>query len=146
HAPTVRDGRQLLEEALARAKRENKRVIVQETATWCGPCWMLSRFLEEHKEAWQGDYILVKMDHRWDHAVEIMNRIRDNADGGIPWWAILNENGETLTTSNAADGTNIGFPGSEKGRRHFRTMLQQTAIRMTAEQIDHLTGQLKTGE
>ena len=71
HKTTPLDARELLDEALAQAAREGKRVLVQETATWCGPCHQLSRLLLANRK-WEKDYVWVKMDHRWtgarDHA------------------------------------------------------------------------------
>lgn len=129
------DGRKLLEDALARARREKKSVLVQETATWCGPCHRLSAMLTGN-EVWKKDFIWVKMDHRWTEARDIMAELRDGASGGIPWTAILNADGDILATSNMSDtGENIGFPSSEKGRQHFANMLRSGARRMTDDEI-----------
>ena len=125
----------MLEEALAQARKENKRVLVQETATWCGPCWMLSRFLDKHREVWTKDYIWVKMDHRWTDAHEVMKALRKGADGGVPWTAILDAEGKVLVTSNNKEGSNIGFPGSPEGIDHFTEMLKKSRIRLTDEDI-----------
>ncbi|HEY3393748.1 MAG TPA: carboxypeptidase regulatory-like domain-containing protein [Lacipirellulaceae bacterium] len=140
------DANALLAEALRQAKADNKRVIVQETATWCGPCWLLSRFLEKHKQVWQDDYILVKMDHRWTGAQEIMKDFRGEADGGIPWFAVLDAEGKILITSNGADGNNIGYPSEESGQAHFRKMLETTAQRLTPAEIASLIDALRGGQ
>ncbi|MFG0331736.1 MAG: thioredoxin family protein, partial [Maioricimonas sp. JB049] len=79
HRPPRRNAHELLEQALATAKAENRRVIVQETATWCGPCIALSRFLDEHREVWEKDYLWIKLDHRWEGSREIADRLRDGA-------------------------------------------------------------------
>ncbi|MGB7326385.1 MAG: carboxypeptidase regulatory-like domain-containing protein [Rubripirellula sp.] len=132
------DANKLLSDTLAKAKRENKRVLVQETATWCGPCHMLSDFLTENR-AWEADYLWIKMDHRFTGAREIMADLRDGASGGIPWFAILNADGEKLATSNHFEsGDNIGFPSSEDGQAHFKKMLIETKITMTEEEISEL--------
>ncbi|MEW4526947.1 thioredoxin family protein [Maioricimonas sp. JC845] len=138
HRPPRRNAHELLEQALATAKAENRRVIVQETATWCGPCVALSRFLDEHRQVWEKDYLWIKLDHRWEGNREIADRLRDGASGGIPWWTILDAEGNRLVTSNNSDGDNIGYPSSPSGRAHFRIMLTKTAIRMTPEEIDGL--------
>lgn len=145
HQPTPLDARKLLDEALALAKKENKRVLVQETATWCGPCHMLSRFLKANP-VWETDYILVKMDHRHTNAQELMQELRDGADGGIPWFAILDADGKKLATSNnPSTSRNIGFPSEESGRIHFEHMLRTTRQRLTDAEISSLIDALKTG-
>lgn len=138
HRPPRRNAHELLEQALATAKAENRRVIVQETATWCGPCVALSRFLDEHRQVWEKDYLWIKLDHRWEGSREIADTLRDGASGGIPWWTILDAEGNRLVTSNNSDGDNIGYPSSPSGRAHFRIILTKTAIRMTQEEIDGL--------
>lgn len=138
-----KDARELLDTALKQAKEQNKRVIVQETATWCGPCRLLSQFLDREREQWQRDYIWIKMDHRWTGADEIMKTMRCGAQGGIPWWAILDADGKVMVTSNDEEGDNIGFPSSSNGREHFRGMLEQTAIRLTPMDVNELVEALK---
>lgn len=136
HMTSPLEGRQLLDDALAKAKRENKRVIVEETATWCGPCRLLNRLLEKNRQ-WEKDYIWVKMDHRWIGAEEIMQEIRDGAEGGVPWFAILDSDGQTLATSNdSKTGKNIGFPSSPEGQQHLAEMLKSTRQRMTDQEIE----------
>ena len=140
------DARKLLEETLAQADKENKRVIVQETATWCGPCHLLSNYLNEHRD-WEADYIWIKMDHRFTGAREIMAELRDGGSGGIPWFAILDASGDKLTTSNHFEsGDNIGFPSSDEGRAHFKKMLLDTRLSMTDEEIDALVAHLRKEE
>lgn len=136
------DARKLLDEALARAKWENKRIIVQETATWCGPCWRLSQFLDKHRKTWEKDYLWVKMDHRWKGSRQMMSDLRGDADGGVPWFAILDAEGNTLVTSNNSDGGNIGFPIEKSGQVHFDRMLNETALRMTKAEIEQMVDAL----
>jgi protocatechuate 3,4-dioxygenase beta subunit len=135
HAPTPLDARKLLADALARARKENKRVLVQETATWCGPCWSLSRFLDRHRGVWSKDYLWVKIDHRWARATEVMKEIRKGNGGGIPWTAILDADGKVLATSNDAKGNNVGFPSSGPGIEHFLSMIRKTSTRLTDDEI-----------
>jgi len=146
HAPARLDARQLLEDALARARAENKRVLVQQTATWCGPCWLLSRFLDQHRPIWEKDYIWVKIDERWEHAREVIDPLRRGAEGGIPWMAILNAEGQVLVTSNGPDGENVGFPSASEpnGIRHFVRMFQTTAQRLTDDDLARLRQALET--
>jgi RNA polymerase sigma factor (sigma-70 family) len=142
-APERLDADQLLNDALARARKENKRVLVQETATWCGPCWRLSRFLDKHRDVWEKDYLWVKLDHRWKNAAEIAKRLRKGAQGGIPWTAILDADGKVLATGNDKDGQNIGYPTDPAAVAHFAAMLRSTAQRLTAADITRLTEALR---
>ena len=128
----------VLRDALAQAKKENKRVFLQETATWCGPCWLLSEYLDKHRTIWEKDFIWVKMDQRWEHCDTVMEPIRGQAQGGIPWIAILDSDGKTLSTSNTAQGENIGYPSDDTGRKHFRSMLEKTTIRLVTKDINLL--------
>ena len=130
------DAQELLNETLKRAKDENKRVFIQETATWCGPCWTLSQYLDKTRAVWEKDYIWLKMDHRWTGANELMQKIRNGAEGGIPWIAILDSDGKLLATSNDESGENVGFPTSQLAKSHFRKMINDTRIRLTEVEVD----------
>jgi beta-lactamase regulating signal transducer with metallopeptidase domain len=138
HAPPRLDGRKLFDDALAQAKRENKRLLVDETAVWCGPCHMLAAFLDKNRADWDKDYLWIKMDPRWPHATEIMKSLRGEASGGYPWFAILDADGKVLATSNKPDGDNIGFPSEPDSVEHFLHMLKTTAQRMTNEDFARL--------
>ncbi|MES2792980.1 MAG: M56 family metallopeptidase [Planctomycetota bacterium] len=133
--PQQPDARQLLDKALAEAKQQNKRVLVQETATWCGPCHRLSRFLMANR-VWEKDYIWIKMDHRYMGVRELMAGLRGHAEGGIPWCTILDSNGEKLATSNDLQSKEIiGYPSSPAEQAHFEHMLKSTRLRLTDDEI-----------
>jgi protocatechuate 3,4-dioxygenase beta subunit len=128
--------------ALAKAKAENKRIFIQETATWCGPCHMLTDFLLANP-VWEKDYVYLRMDHRMEGAREMMQQLRDGASGGIPWYAILDAEGKKLVTSNSSrTEKNIGYPSSVDGREHFQEMINATAQRMTDREIASLMSAL----
>lgn len=136
--PQQPDARQLLDKALAEAKQQNKRVLVQETATWCGPCHRLSRFLMANR-VWEKDYIWVKMDQRYTGVRELMAGLRGHAEGGIPWCTILDSNGAKLATSNDPKSkNNIGYPANPSERAHFEHMLKSTRLRLTDDEISGL--------
>lgn len=138
HETQPLDAQQLLDDALRKATQENKRVLLQETATWCGPCHLLSGLLDANR-SWEKDFIWVRMDHRWTGAKEIMAKFRDGAEGGIPWFAILDNHGEKLATSNdPSTGKNIGFPSEPSGRKHFSNILDATRQRMTETDVQAL--------
>ena len=138
HQTTIIDARLMFANALKQAAKENKRVLVQETATWCGPCHKLTRLLNSN-HVWEKDYIWIKMDHRWQGAEEIMDELRDGAEGGIPWIAILDAQGKKLATSNdPKTGDNIGFPSEATGKKHFARMLNDSRQRMSDSEVQSL--------
>ncbi|HEV7280491.1 MAG TPA: thioredoxin family protein [Pirellulaceae bacterium] len=145
NAPEPLDARSLLKDALAEAKASNRRVIVQETATWCGPCHLLAHFLERHRALWEQDYIWVRMDERWNGSAEVMNGIQEGPRGGIPWFAILDSDGKSLATSDGPDG-NIGFPSEPVSIEHFMSMLSSTKQRMSDAQLEELRKDLEPKE
>ncbi len=135
HMLPERDGEQALAEALARAQREGKRVFLQETATWCGPCRRLSRFIDRHRDIFDANYVWVKIDReRHAHGAEVMKRIRGERTGGIPWVVILDAEGKELGTSESPDGENYGFPSEPAEIGLFMKLLKSTAPRLSDDE------------
>lgn len=138
HTVPVRNAKELLAKALQQARQQNKRVLIQETATWCGPCRLLSRYLTRERKIWERDYIWVKLDDRWTGTREVMQSLGIGPLDGIPWCAILDKDGKVLVTSNDKDGKNIGFPAHQSSLAHFREMLEKTTIRLNSMEINEL--------
>ena len=143
HAPEALDARRLLDEALADARRTDRRVLVQETAVWCGPCHLLAQFLEQHRTIWEKDYVWVRIDHRWLNSEEVLDELRGGFQCGIPWTCILDSSGEILATSKGPGGDNIGFPSGREGIDHFLAMLSQTRRRLSDDDLARLRSALE---
>jgi len=95
--------------------------------------------LLDANRVWEKDYIWLKIDHRYTGYKELMKPIRDGAEGGIPWFAILDASGQKLATSNdLKTGENIGFPSEEGAQVHFASMLNTTRQRMTEQEVESL--------
>jgi RNA polymerase sigma factor (sigma-70 family) len=142
HKLPTRDAEKMLAEALQKAKAGNRRVFIITSASWCGPCRLLSRFLASWKKELEDHYVFVKLDiSRDEHADAVRKRFQGDSDGGVPWYAILDADGMVLITSNApalkrrGKAMNIGFPSSTEGIEHFVKMLEQTAPRLTKDQL-----------
>jgi hypothetical protein len=136
HARALPDAEKLLTDALAAAKKDDKRVLVQVSGAFCAPCVLLSRYLDEQKALIAKDYVVVKLDDRFVNGPQTIKRVRTEA-GGIPWTVILDASGKQLITSTAKSG-NIGFPSTPEGIEHFAKMLSATAQRLTKEEIGKL--------
>jgi hypothetical protein len=72
-------------------------------------------------------------------AEEILASLGGDASG-LPFYAILDEKGKKIADSNALSGNrNIGYPANPAEIAAFRKLLQETAPRLTAEQLDRIT-------
>jgi beta-lactamase regulating signal transducer with metallopeptidase domain len=137
HAAPTPDAAKLLDEALAQAKREHKRVLVRQNAARCDLCESLSRYLDKHKSLIEKEFVCVKLDERYRNGRHTLNRVRDAWEGGLPWMAILDADGKPLITSDSPRG-NIGFPESPQEISYFAWMLRATARNLTEEELQTL--------
>ena len=144
HRLPSHDARALLADARAEAKRSGRRVWVIEGGPRCGPCFMLARWIKDHHAVIDKDYVVVKlMEALDDHVPEAVAGLPIEDGDGIPWFAITEPDGVVLAHSRGPLG-NIGFPSSLEGIRHFRTMLEQTTRKLTADEIERLVGSLSS--
>jgi hypothetical protein len=145
NARTLPDAQKLLDDALARAKREDKRVLLDQTGALCGWCVRLHDYLESQRHLIDKDYVTVVLDGRMPHGREILQRLRsknEDDQGSTPWMAILDADGKTLITSDGPHG-NIGYPGEPGGQSHWEQMLRSTAKRLTPDEIQSLLQPLR---
>jgi 5-hydroxyisourate hydrolase-like protein (transthyretin family) len=134
HEGPVPDAQQRLTDALARAKREHKPVLVEQSASWCGWCHVLAKYFDRHRSLIEKDYIWIVVDPRFTHGEAVIHKLRPKAEGGIPWMVILDADGKPLITSDAAEG-NVGYPGEPRGSKHFEKMLRTTARHLSESEI-----------
>jgi Thioredoxin-like len=138
HMPPVRDALATLIAARGEAKKTGRRVWIVHGGPRCGPCFLLARWIEAHHATLEKDFVMVKvMDGLDEHAAEVIRQLPEAQGDGIPWFAITEPDGSILTTSHGALG-NIGFPGSVEGVRHFRQMLDRTARKLSAAEVEEL--------
>jgi protocatechuate 3,4-dioxygenase beta subunit len=133
--PDPIDARQELDKALTEAKKQNKRLLVLETATWCEESLRLSTFLSGSKNTWRGDFILLEIDQRWKGGPELCERLRGDQSGGLPWYGVLGADGKVIASSNNAEGDNVGMPYFENGQTHFVDLFRGTSEHITEEQL-----------
>jgi len=144
-APEKQAASKVMEEALARASSEDRRVLLHFGAPWCGWCHKLDDFLarEDMKSVIGKDFIDVKIDvDRMVGGKDVEAKYRKNVQGGIPWIAILDPKGEALCDSDGPKG-NIGYPAAPEEIAHFIAMLKKTARKLDAADIEKVEKALK---
>lgn len=57
---------------------------------------------------------------------------------GIPWFAVLDNNGKEIVNSSILDGKNMGFPASNEEISAFSTFLLKSRKNMTDSDIEFL--------
>jgi hypothetical protein len=138
HTLPVRDALATLIAAREEARKTGRRVWIIHGGPRCGSCFRLARWIEEHHATLEKDFVMVKVMGGLDeHAAQVIRQFPEAEGDGIPWFAITEPDGTILTTSHSALG-NIGFPGSIEGVRHFRQMLDRTARKLSAAELDEL--------
>lgn len=141
NAPELPDAEKLYADVLAQAARENKRVFVQCSGPRCGWCTVLSRFIDDHHELFQKEFVYLKLDPRLKNGAAVIERVRPTQQGGIPWFVFLNAEGKPLITSDGPNG-NIGYPGEPESRAHFEKMLRTDPRHLTNADIESLIAAL----
>ena len=141
-APPV-DAEKVLAEAQAKAASEDKSVFVRCGTPACSWCRVFDGFWNEQAVILDRDYIPVKIDIvRMTHGREVATRLGYKKGTGVPWSAIVDADGQVLTTSDGPQG-NMGFPGNEEGIEHFVTMLSTTRRRNHGSDIEQLVRVLR---
>lgn len=143
HAPMRQDASAAWAAALDEAKKTNRRVWARVSGRHCGPCFQMTRWLDEQRQLLEKDFVLLKIDESNDlNAAEVTELITGGKEGGIPFHAIVDPAGKRLIDSEGPSG-NIGNASGDEGKRHLRRMLTETRQRLTDADIDELIDSLK---
>jgi Protein of unknown function, DUF255 len=119
-------------------------VFLHYGAPWCGWCLKLENWLARPEIAaiFGKDFVEVKIDiDRMQGGKDVHSRYRKSQQGGIPWFAMLDTQGNTLITSDGPKG-NIGYPATDDEIAHFITMLKTCKQRLTDQEIDTMRASL----
>jgi thiol:disulfide interchange protein len=95
------DGEKQIAAALAVARKENKRVLVQFGANWCGWCHKLHHLFQTDAEIaakLKAAYVVVLLDVNQGHNEATNKRYGNPTQFGLPVIVILDAEGKQLTT------------------------------------------------
>jgi thioredoxin-related protein len=142
---TMKDAKRVLDEALARASSDDKRVLLTFGAPWCGWCHRLHDWMAQPEigAILDRDFVIAQVDvDRMTGGKEMQKRYQPASSGGIPWFAILDAQGTALATSDGPRG-NIGYPAQPQEIDHFLGMVKGQARRIDDRQRDQLRKSLE---
>lgn len=142
HAPVKIDATEKWDKAFAEAKRSGRRVWVRISQKWCGPCHRLARWIDDHREILEREFVLLKVDDFYDENGEVIaQRLTQGKQHGIPFFALFDDDGKRLIDSAGPLG-NIGYPSNFDERKHFGKMLRHARQNLTEDQINQLIDSL----
>ena len=138
YVPATPDAEAKWAAAFAEGARTNRRVWVRISQRYCGPCFRLTRWLDDQQKLLEKDYVMLKIDDFHDlHGNEIAQRVTRGGEFGIPFHAIFDASGKMLVDSSGPLG-NVGFPSGFDGKKQLRKMLQSSRQNLTDAEIDQL--------
>ena len=149
HKLPTRDAPAMLAKAQAESKVDGKRTFLIFSASWCGPCRLLTRFLDAHQPDFEPYFHFVKLDISRDDGIAALRKAYPQGDqSGVPWFVILRPDGQPLGNSNRLDpsinddrgNSNIGFPSDKERVDHFLKMLRDSAPTMPPALLDRVRG------
>ncbi|HEX6960735.1 MAG TPA: thioredoxin family protein [Lacipirellula sp.] len=100
------DGFEQIDEALAKAKREDKRVLLQFGAEWCGWCHLLHRLFESDAQIakkLETDYVVVLVDVDGGHNKKVNEKYGNPMQHGLPVLVVLDADGAHVATQDTAE-------------------------------------------
>jgi Thioredoxin-like len=142
HLPAKLDAEEKWKEAFAEAKRTNRKVWARVSQRYCGPCFLLARWLDDHRELLEKDYVMLKIDDFADeNGAGVAKRITRGGRFGIPFYAIFDTDKKLMVDSDSPLG-NIGYPSGYEGSKHLRKMLLATRVSLTDFEVEKILATL----
>lgn len=94
--------------ALAKAKKENKRVLLQYGGNWCGWCHKLHKVFKENPQVartllYEYEVVMVDIGHS-DKNQDLVEKYEAKIkESGVPYLTVLNAEGEVVANQNTGD-------------------------------------------
>lgn len=144
-APQTADA--LLSQGKMQAAQEHKKLLLVFSASWCGPCKLYERFLEDAqmKKITEKAFVVVRFDvgeRAGDKrhadtpgAVALRTQMGAAAEPGFPFIVMADADGKPLINSYVAGDTknNIGYPVLPQEIAWYMTMIERSAPELSAK-------------
>lgn len=128
----------ILKPVYAKASKENKKVLLIFHASWCGWCRKMDSSLVDKnvKPLMDKNYEIAhlvvyespnKKNLENPGALELLTK-HGGADEGLPYWFVLDKQGNKLADSQYKPGENTGCPASEEEVAHWLSVLKKTSL------------------
>ena len=132
--PTLEE---ILQPAYSKAADKNKKVLVIFHASWCGWCRKMDASLQDAAvkplidKAYEIVHLTVYESSTKKHlenngALQFLTKL-GGADKGLPYWYILDKEGNVLSDSQYNPGKNTGCPATEEEVEYFIRVLKKTS-------------------
>jgi thioredoxin-related protein len=127
----------VLKEARTQAAKENKKIMVIFHASWCGWCHKMDTSLNDPsvKAFFDKNYIITHLTiqeskdkkNLENPGAEELNKKWGGENQGIPFWVIMDKDGNILADSQIEPGKNVGCPANAEEVAHFIKVLRKTS-------------------
>lgn len=144
----------VLGDAKAQARKERKNVLVIFHASWCGWCHKLDDMLADKAVGPKitKQYVVVhltvdeseKKKADENPGAAAVREKMGGAKAGLPFYAVINPKGDTLTSSVAPQTGNIGYPAAPEEITYFMSMIDKSAPKMSKDDKAAVETYLKT--
>jgi thioredoxin-related protein len=153
---------EIMKEAFASAKKQNKKVLVMFHASWCGWCHKMDTSLNDASvKKFFDDYFVIrhlvvfeskgKENLENSGALEMLER-HEGKDQGIPFWLIFDKDEKFLFDSRmpaSVNGTvklqNTGCPASKEEVEYFIDVLKKTTD-LKEDQLEKIRTRFRRNE
>jgi thiol-disulfide isomerase/thioredoxin len=139
----------LLQQAKAAAKSEHKNILMVFSASWCGPCKLFERFLEDPqmKPITEKAFVVQRFDvgerpNDPKHAdtpggAALRSSLGGVGEPGFPFLIMTDENGRPIVNSyqNGKADSNIGYPAAPSEIDWYVDMLKRAAPALSADDL-----------
>ena len=129
---------EILYPVYAQAAKENKKVLLIFHASWCGWCRKMDTSLQDRNvqplinENYITTHLTVyeskeKKELENPGALEFLTKHGGADKGRIPYWLVLDKDGNVLADSQHKPNQNVGCPATEEEVAHFISVLKKTS-------------------